>query len=105
MTVTRGLPSTNGVSAQGHASKHDIMPIAIVGMGCRFPGGASSPERLWDLCFNARTTWSEVPKDRFHQESFFHPNPDRNNCVRRKILILRVSSNQAADTFSWWTFP
>ena len=31
------------------ARERDREPIAIVGMSCRFPGGASSPEELWEL--------------------------------------------------------
>ena len=59
------------------------MPIAIVGMACRLPGGVSSTESLWEMCSRARTGWSEVPKDRFSHAGYFHPNPARSgtyNC-------------------------
>ncbi len=39
-------------------------PIAIVGMGCRFPGGARSPEDLWDLVVSGADTVSALPQDR-----------------------------------------
>ncbi|EXU62043.1 hypothetical protein Z951_43765 [Streptomyces sp. PRh5] len=39
-------------------------PIAIVGMGCRFPGGVDSPQDLWELVSNGRETVSEMPRDR-----------------------------------------
>lgn len=51
-------------------------PIAIVGIGCRFPGGASSPEKLWEILSEGRGTWSEVPEDRFNWKSFHHPDPE-----------------------------
>ncbi|KAF7860820.1 hypothetical protein EAF04_008338 [Stromatinia cepivora] len=51
-------------------------PIAIVGIGCRFPGGASSPEKLWELLSEGQETWSEVPEDRFNWKSFHHPDPE-----------------------------
>ncbi|KAI1172560.1 hypothetical protein F4777DRAFT_561071 [Nemania sp. FL0916] len=58
--------------------------IAIIGMGCRYPGGAHNPEELWDLVAAGRDTWSEVPKDRFNAEAFYHPDPDAPEAVGQK---------------------
>ncbi|KAI1329177.1 hypothetical protein F5Y16DRAFT_114131 [Xylariaceae sp. FL0255] len=58
--------------------------IAIIGMGCRYPGGAHSPEELWDLVASGRDTWGEVPKDRFNAEAFFHPDPEAPEAVNQK---------------------
>ncbi len=43
-------------------------PIAIVGMGCRFPGGARSPEDLWDLVVSGTETVAGLPQDRDWEE-------------------------------------
>lgn len=47
-------------------------PIAIIGMGCRFPGGASKPSRLWELLEKPIDVSKEIPKDRFNLERFYH---------------------------------
>ncbi|MEW2119618.1 SDR family NAD(P)-dependent oxidoreductase, partial [Streptomyces sp. NPDC005474] len=39
-------------------------PIAIIGMGCRFPGGTRSPEDLWELVLNGTDTTTAFPGDR-----------------------------------------
>ncbi|MEU1807300.1 beta-ketoacyl synthase N-terminal-like domain-containing protein, partial [Streptomyces sp. NPDC019937] len=36
-------------------------PIAIVGMGCRFPGGVSSPEDLWEMLVSGGDGLSSFP--------------------------------------------
>lgn len=47
-------------------------PIAIIGSGCRFPGGASSPSKLWDLLQDPRDVLSEIPPSRFDVRGFHH---------------------------------
>ena len=50
-------------------------PIAIVGMGCRFPGGADSPESFWRLLHDGVDAVREVPGDRWPLEAFYDPDP------------------------------
>lgn len=46
-------------------------PIAIVGMGCRLPGGATSPDRLWRLLEAGVDAIGEVPPDRWDVDDYY----------------------------------
>jgi acyl transferase domain-containing protein len=48
--------------------------IAIVGMGCRFPGGADSPEKFWRLLWDGRDALREIPEDRWLLRAFYDPD-------------------------------
>ena len=49
--------------------------IAIIGIGCRFPGGINHPEALWKLMAEGREAVSEVPPDRWNLERYYDPEP------------------------------
>jgi acyl transferase domain-containing protein len=49
-------------------------PIAIVGVGCRFPAGADTPERFWDLMRSGVDAVREVPADRWDIDAYFDPD-------------------------------
>jgi microcystin synthetase protein McyG len=51
-------------------------PIAIVGMACRFPGGADTPELYWDLLRAGVDAIVETPRGRWDVEALFDPDPD-----------------------------
>jgi acyl transferase domain-containing protein/acyl carrier protein len=52
-------------------------PIAVVGIGLRFPGGAVDLSSFWRLLAEGRDAISEIPPDRWDREAFFDSNPDR----------------------------
>ena len=60
--------------AQMESARHE--PVAIVGLSCRLPGGADTPERFWDLLRDSVDAIIEVPPDRWDLKDFFDPNPD-----------------------------
>jgi acyl transferase domain-containing protein len=60
--------------AKAEASQHE--PIAIIGVGCRFPGGANDREGLWGLLVDGVDAVTEVPLDRWDVSKIFDPDPD-----------------------------
>ncbi len=57
------------------AERRRFEPIAIVGLGCRVPGGAD-PDGFWQLLRDGRCEVRDVPADRWDAEAFYDPNPD-----------------------------
>jgi acyl transferase domain-containing protein/NAD(P)-dependent dehydrogenase (short-subunit alcohol dehydrogenase family)/acyl carrier protein len=50
----------------------NVQPLAIVGIGCRFPGGAVDSESLWRMLCDGVDAIKEIPADRFHLGRFYY---------------------------------
>jgi acyl transferase domain-containing protein/acyl carrier protein len=58
-----------------------VEPIAIVGIGCRFPGGATDPERFWQLLRSGTDAITRVPADRWDPERFTAADPEAGGTI------------------------
>jgi acyl transferase domain-containing protein/NADPH:quinone reductase-like Zn-dependent oxidoreductase/acyl carrier protein len=57
-------------------NNREFAPLALVGIGCRFPGGSDSPELFWDLICRGVVTTGNVPPDRWDLRRFYCENKD-----------------------------
>ncbi len=51
-------------------------PIAVLGIGCRFPGGVATPEALWALVRDGVNAVTDIPAGRFDADALFDPDPE-----------------------------
>src|ERR1044072_7172523 len=56
------------------AERERTEPIAITGIGCRFPGGANDPESFWQLLRAGVDAITEVPRERWDAEAIYDPD-------------------------------
>ncbi|MFJ5034115.1 type I polyketide synthase [Streptomyces sp. NPDC088560] len=71
-------PSATLPTAAPARPAHEDEPIAIVSMGCRFPGGVHSPEDFWRLVLDETDAISSLPVDRgWDMDTLYDPDPDR----------------------------
>jgi malonyl CoA-acyl carrier protein transacylase len=70
-------------------------PIAIIGIGCRFPGGADNPDSFWELLRNGVDTITEVPANRWDIDAYYDSDPN----APRKMYTRYGSFLEQVDKF------
>jgi acyl transferase domain-containing protein/thioesterase domain-containing protein/SAM-dependent methyltransferase/acyl carrier protein/ribosomal protein S18 acetylase RimI-like enzyme len=73
-TVAEVAKTSGDLLAKRALPKPGYEPIAIVGMGCRFPSGANSPEAYWQLLRNGTDAVTDIPSDRWDVDRYFDPD-------------------------------
>ncbi|AWV48645.1 polyketide synthase [Mycobacterium leprae] len=70
--ITEALHKIDDLTARLEiAEKSSTEPIAVIGMGCRFPGGVNNPEQFWDLLCDGRSGIVRVPSDRWDADAYY----------------------------------
>ncbi len=82
-------------SPAAHAAAELDEPIAICGISCRMPGGASSPEAFWELLRSGRDPMIPVPPDRWDVDAYYDPTP----ATPGKMYVREASFVDDVDQF------
>ncbi len=59
-----------------------LEPLAVIGIGCRLPGGLNSPKSLWDALLGGVDAICDVREDRWLHARFHDPDPEKVGCIR-----------------------
>ncbi len=70
-------------------------PIAIIGMGCRFPGGSDNPDKFWELLLNGNDAIVDIPRDRWDVDAYY----DADHTVPGKINFKQGGFINDIDKF------
>nr|RBQ98724.1 hypothetical protein FVER53263_00316 [Fusarium verticillioides] len=71
-STTSGSAEEMAQAITGH--EDSVLPVAIVGMGMRLPGGIHTPDELWGMLVEKRSTRCEIPPTRFSVDGFHSPS-------------------------------
>ncbi|MFF2012619.1 SDR family NAD(P)-dependent oxidoreductase [Streptomyces sp. NPDC058195] len=71
-TLTAPAPSAASPAPDGSGADE---PVAIIGIGCRFPGGVDGPDSFWKLLTEGHDAVTEVPAERWSTEEFTDDDP------------------------------
>lgn len=92
----RALAAIKGLQDRIDAMEQErCEPIAVIGMSCRFPGGADSPEAYWELLRQGRDATCELPPGRWDMDSSYDSDPD----APGKSYVRRGGFLQEVDAF------
>ncbi|MFV8316596.1 SDR family NAD(P)-dependent oxidoreductase [Mycobacterium sp. 23] len=70
--ITEALRKIDDLTARLEiAEAANSEPIAVIGIGCRFPGGVSNPDEFWDLLRDGRSGIIRVPDERWDADAFY----------------------------------
>ena len=73
--LARALQAIEKLQAKvSQLQQASMEPIAIIGLGCRFPGGADTPDAFWQLLVQGVDAISPVPSDRWNVDEYYDPH-------------------------------
>ena len=74
--MTEALVELESLQAQlGRLRSAASEPIAVIGMGCRLPGGANDPEAFWSLLRDGVDAVGEIPAERWDIDAYYSADP------------------------------
>ncbi|WP_344871538.1 type I polyketide synthase, partial [Nonomuraea antimicrobica] len=97
--LTDVLGLEEGRTADVTAAVGSDEPIAIIGMACRYPGGVTNPDQLWELIRDGRETVTGFPEDRgWDLDRLFDDDPDAANSSYARVghFLLDAAEFDAA---------
>ncbi|UCG25868.1 MAG: type I polyketide synthase, partial [Chloroflexota bacterium] len=98
-TFSEGMTAGQTASSFAAFPKTAKEPIAIIGIGCRFPG-ASGPEVFWQMLRDGVDALGEIPADRFDISTYFDPRPGKPG----KIVTRQGGFLEEIDKFDPYFF-
>src|SRR5262249_29788521 len=77
-----------------------LEPIAIIGIGCRFPGRVNCPEDFWHLLQQGTDAITDIPTDRFNVDILYDPRP----AMPGKVITRQGGFVEHIDQFDPYFF-
>src|SRR6201993_920828 len=90
MSKSDGRKTSRKAPVKAIAEPHAREPIAIVGVGCRLPGGIADPDALWQALLDGRDCVADIPGSRWDPRRFYDPSgraPGRSYVQKAGMLV------------------
>jgi acyl transferase domain-containing protein/NADP-dependent 3-hydroxy acid dehydrogenase YdfG/aryl carrier-like protein len=91
----RRIEQLNSAAAARDAAPRTAEPIAVIGMGCRMPGGVTDPEGFWELLRDGVDATGDFPASRADAAKLYDPDPE----APGKAYVIRGGFLDEVDRF------